>query len=273
LVLILTIAVFAATALAVMAFYLLIEIRRESVPRRLKEISEPPSGAKSSQGEKISSRITDILKRFKRKPKIQQDDIVALITSEQPTQIRKQLMQAGYRHPASYQTYIGARVALPVLLFLLAVFFGKSMGMGNQKIFFLGVLGLVFGFIFPIVVLRWKIRRRQEEITDYLPDALDLLVVCVEAGLGLNASFVKISEEFKLTSPTLSDEFDIVNREMVAGFIVGPNRSRRGEVPRGHVDPDGKAGNQPGPIPPCPLRLSAYQEKAASRRSRRQDND
>jgi len=217
LVLILTIAVFAATALAVMAFYLLIEIRRESVPRRLKEISEPPSGAKSSQGEKISSRITDILKRFKRKPKIQQDDIVALITSEQPTQIRKQLMQAGYRHPASYQTYIGARVALPVLLFLLAVFFGKSMGMGNQKIFFLGVLGLVFGFIFPIVVLRWKIRRRQEEITDYLPDALDLLVVCVEAGLGLNASFVKISEEFKLTSPTLSDEFDIVNREMVAG--------------------------------------------------------
>jgi tight adherence protein C len=46
---------------------------------------------------------------------------------------------------------------------------------------------------------------------------LDLLVVCVEAGLGLNASFVKISEEFKLSSPTLSDEFEIVNREMVAG--------------------------------------------------------
>jgi len=199
-----------------MAFYFLIEIRRESLPRRLKEISEPPSGAKSSEGEKIGSRITDVLKRFKREPKIQ-DNIVALLTSEQPNRIRKQLMQAGYRHPASYQMYFGARVVLPIVLFLLAVFFGKSMGMVNRKIFFTGVLGLVFGFIFPIVALQWKIRRRQEEITDYLPDALDLLVVCVEAGLGLNASFVKISEEFKLTSPILSDEFDIVNREMIAG--------------------------------------------------------
>jgi tight adherence protein C len=54
-------------------------------------------------------------------------------------------------------------------------------------------------------------------ITDSLPDALDLLVVCVEAGLGLNAAFVKITEEFKLSSPALSEEFDIVNREMVAG--------------------------------------------------------
>jgi tight adherence protein C len=91
------------------------------------------------------------------------------------------------------------------------------MGMGNQKIFLLGALGLLFGVLFPIAFVRWKIRKRQEEITDYLPDALDLLVVCVEAGLGLNAAFVKISEEFKLSSPTLSDEFDIVNREMVAG--------------------------------------------------------
>jgi tight adherence protein C len=91
------------------------------------------------------------------------------------------------------------------------------MGMANQKIFFLGALGLLFGFLFPIAFVRWKMRKRQEEITDYLPDALDLLVVCVEAGLGLNASFVKISEEFALSSPTLSDEFDIVNREMIAG--------------------------------------------------------
>ena len=49
------------------------------------------------------------------------------------------------------------------------------------------------------------------------PDGLDLLVVCVEAGLGLNAAFVKITEEFQLSSPALSEEFDIVNREMVAG--------------------------------------------------------
>ena len=215
-VLFLTIAVFTAMALGVLALYWLVESRRESLPQRLKEISKPPPGAGSARGEKIGLRFTGVLKRFKRERRIK-DDIVAMVTSEQPTGVRIQLIQAGLRHPAFYQVYVGVRVVLPVFLFLLAVSFGKSMGMLNQKIFFLGVLGLFFGVLVPIAVVRWKIRKRREEITDYLPDALDLLVVCVEAGLGLNASFVKISEEFKLTSPTLSDEFDIVNREMVAG--------------------------------------------------------
>jgi tight adherence protein C len=216
LVLFLTIAVFTATALAVLALYWLIEGRRESLPQRLKEISEAPSGAGSSWGEKIGSRFTGVLDRFKRKSRIQ-DDIVAMVTSEQASGTRLQLIQAGFRHPGSYQVYFWVRAILPASLFLLTVIFVKSMGMGNRKIFLLGALGLLFGFLFPILFVRWKIRKRQEEITDYLPDALDLLVVCVEAGLGLNAAFVKISEEFKLSSPTLSDEFDIVNREMVAG--------------------------------------------------------
>jgi tight adherence protein C len=216
LVLFLAIAVFTATALAVLALYWLIESREESLPQRLKEISETPSGAGSSWSEKIGSRFTGILERFKRERRIQ-EDIVAMVTSEQSTGIRLQLIQAGFRNPGSFQIYLWVRAIMPVFLFLLGVALGKGMGMENLKVFFLGALGLLFGFLFPIAVVRWKIRKRQEEITDYLPDALDLLVVCVEAGLGLNASFVKISEEFKLSSPTLSDEFDVVNREMVAG--------------------------------------------------------
>jgi tight adherence protein C len=216
LVLFLAIAVFIATALAVLALYWLVESRGESLPQRLKEISETTSGTGSSWGGKIGSRFTGILERFKRERRIQ-DDIVAMVTSEQSTGIRLQLIQAGFRHPGSYQVYFWVRAVLPAVLFLLALSIGMSMGMVNQKIFFLVVLGLLFGVLFPIAVVRWKIRKRQEEITDYLPDALDLLVVCVEAGLGLNASFVKISEEFKLSSPILSDEFDVVNREMVAG--------------------------------------------------------
>ena len=215
-VLIVTIAVFTAIVLGVLAIYWLLESRRESLSQRLKEISAPAPRGESSGGENVRSRFAGVLKRFKREGRIQ-DQIVDMVTSEQPTVARMRLIQAGFRHPASLQTYLIVRIVLPVVLFLLAASFAKSMGMVNQKIIFLGLLGLFFGFLFPIAFIRWKIRKRQEELTDYLPDALDLLVVCVEAGLGLNASFVKISEEFKLNSPTLSDEFDIVNREMVAG--------------------------------------------------------
>jgi len=216
LVLFVTIAVFLAMALGVLAIFWLLESRRESLPQRLKDISETPPRAESLRGKKIGSLFTGVMDRFKPKRPIQ-DNFLAMVTSEKATGTKIQLIQAGFRHPSSYQTYVVVRVVLPVLLFLLAIFLGKSMGMVNQKIFFLGALGLLFGFLLPIALVRWKIGKRQEEITDYLPDALDLLVVCVEAGLGLNASFIKISEEFNLTSPTLSNEFDIVNREMVAG--------------------------------------------------------
>src|SRR4030067_2468516 len=111
--------------------------------------------------------------------------MVEMVPSEQPAGTRLQLIQAGFRHPASYQVYFWVRAVLPAFLFLLAVSFGKSMGMENKKIFFLGALGLFFGFLFPIAFVRWKIRKRQEEITDYLPDALDLLGACVQAGLGV----------------------------------------------------------------------------------------
>lgn len=215
-ILFLTIAVFTATALAVLALYWLLESRRESLPQRLKEIAETPSGTWSGWAGKIGARFSGVLERFKGKSRIQ-DEIVAIITSEQSSGTRLQLIQAGFRHPMSYTVYFWVRAVLPASLFILGLVFGKAIGMENQKIFLLGALGLLFGFLFPIAFLRWKIRKRQEEITDYLPDALDLLVVCVEAGLGLNAAFVKISEEFKLSSPTLSEEFDIVNREMVAG--------------------------------------------------------
>ena len=114
-------------------------------------------------------------------------------------------------------SYLVVRWALPVVLVVLALVYGKVTGVTDQSIFLMVLVAGIAGFLLPDFVLRRRIRKRQEEITDSLPDGLDLLVVCVEAGLGLNAAFVKITEEFKLSSPALSEEFDIVNREMVAG--------------------------------------------------------
>jgi len=216
LILILTIAVFLATAFAVLALYWLIESRRESLPQRLKDISAPPVEKKRWWVGGISERFGGALDRLKRTERIK-DDIVAMVTSEQLAGTRMMLSQAGFRHRMAYQVYFWVRAILPLLLFLLAFVYGKASGLPNQKIFILVVMGALFGFLLPLAFVRWRVRKRQGEITDALPDALDLMVVCVEAGLGLNAAFVKISEEFQLSSPILSEEFDIVNREMVAG--------------------------------------------------------
>lgn len=216
-VLFLTITVFLATALGVLALYWLIESRgEESLPERLRQIAAPPTGERTGWRGSIGERFADFRERFTRKERTQAD-YVAIFTGARLEGTRKFLSQAGIRHRLAYQSYFWARVILPLLLFFLAINFGKARGMENQKVFLLAMLGIVFGSLFPVAFIQYKIRQRKEEITDALPDALDLMVVCVEAGLALNASFVKISEEFKLSSPTLSEEFDIVNREMVAG--------------------------------------------------------
>jgi len=217
LILFLTIAVFLATALGVLAIYWLIESRSESLPQRLKEFAVSPPDKKSLWGRKgISERFGGALERLKQTERIKKD-IVSMVTSEQLAGTRMMLSQAGFRHRTAYQVYILVRTILPILLFLLAIAYGKWKGLPNQKIFILVVMGALFGFLLPLAFVRWRVTKRKGEITDALPDGLDLMVVCVEAGLGLNAAFVKISEEFQLSSPTLSEEFDIVNREMVAG--------------------------------------------------------
>jgi tight adherence protein C len=216
LVLFLTFAVFLATAFGILALYWLIENRGESISQRLRGFSASPAEARTGWRESIGGRFGNILGSLKRKERIQ-EEIVAMVTSEQLWGAKLMLIQAGFRHRTSYQVYFWVRIILPSLLFCLAIIYGRAMGLPNQKVFALAVLGLLFGILLPIVYVRWKGRKRKEQITDALPDALDLMVVCVEAGLGLNAAFVKISEEFKLSSPILSEEFDIVNREMVAG--------------------------------------------------------
>jgi len=79
------------------------------------------------------------------------------------------------------------------------------------------LVGVVLGFMAPDFVLTSLISRRQESIRRALPDALDLLVICMEAGLGIDQAMVRVGEEIRLTSPALAEEFQIINREHRAG--------------------------------------------------------
>ena len=117
----------------------------------------------------------------------------------------------------AYRFFLWAKAGLPVLLMFLVIVFVMFSGVRGTAALFLGMAGLLFGLLFPNMWLRGRVRKRREELEDALPDGMDLLSVCVDAGLGLNSGFVKLTEEFQMTCPALSEEFDIVNREMLAG--------------------------------------------------------
>jgi len=216
-ILFLSISIFLATAIGSIGLYLWLETRKESLPQRFKEIVGEETGA--PRGRMVASAgewIGKFRARFASEAPTE-IELVEMLSGKELAGGRLLLNQAGIRRVGAYQIYLLIRWVLPAALVVLAVVYGKVAGVANKTILLLVLLAGIIGFLLPDFVLRWKIRKRQEEITDSLPDALDLLVVCVEAGLGLNASFIKITEEFRLSSPALSEEFDIVNREMVAG--------------------------------------------------------
>jgi tight adherence protein C len=124
---------------------------------------------------------------------------------------RQWLIQAGLRERRHLAIYNASR-ALSVLVFFvagLAVF-------GTDSLLLLAGFAL-FGLFFPRFVLKRKIRTRQRLITIGLPDALDLTVVCVEAGLPLDQAMMRVGEDLKYAHPQLSEEFHLANLEMRAG--------------------------------------------------------
>jgi len=217
LILIISISIFLATTVGTIGLYLWLEARKESLPHRFKEIVGEAAG--DPRGRLVASAgewLGKVRKQFAAKAPTE-IELVEMLSGKELKGGRLLLNQAGIRSAGAYQIYLVVHWALPVVFVILAVVYGKVTGVSSTSTFLMVLVAGIAGFLLPDFVLRRMIRKRQEEITDFLPDGLDLLVVCVEAGLGLNAAFIKITEEFQLSSPALSEEFDIVNREMVAG--------------------------------------------------------
>lgn len=130
---------------------------------------------------------------------------------------KKLLLQAGYASSEDdVIRYDAKRLATTLIvgLFLL-IFLCLDFAVENLLICIL-VLYLVYRW--PEMKLKKEIKFKQKEFMRYLPDAVDLLSICVEAGLGLDASFMKVSEEFNLTSKTVSTEFARLNRDILSGL-------------------------------------------------------
>jgi tight adherence protein C len=131
--------------------------------------------------------------------------------------IRLRMLQAGFPSPSAVPVFLGSRIALPIAMGFSAVTILGVLGMTSLVGMIATIWFAALGYIAPGVYVNGRIRSRQKQMQKALPDALDLLVVCVEAGLGLNQAMVRVSEEIERLSPVLSEQLALVNLEIRAG--------------------------------------------------------
>jgi tight adherence protein C len=126
---------------------------------------------------------------------------------------RSWLIQAGLRDPRYVTIYYGLRVLMMLVCFLAV---GAFVGFYGKRLV-LVVVAATLGYFLPRFFLKRRIQRRQMAVQLALPDALDLAVICVEAGLSLDHSLQRVGEELANVHPALSDEFRLITLEVQAG--------------------------------------------------------
>ena len=124
--------------------------------------------------------------------------------------VKQQLLSAGVRSNRGMNAYAASRFIGPVI----GIVCGSLIR--SNTVFWALSLGAVF-YLVPDMWLRMKIKKRRERIRKSLPDALDLLVICVEAGLGLDQAMLRVGQELIISHPDIHQEFIQVNREQLAG--------------------------------------------------------
>jgi len=127
-----------------------------------------------------------------------------------PSLVRR-LALAGFRKPAHADIFLGSRLALPAIGGLLVGLFIKN----NAITYFILAVGL--GFFVPDFWLSWAINQRRDRIRISLPDGLDFLAICLEAGMGLDQAIIRLAREMRVSHPDLADELLQVNFEQRAG--------------------------------------------------------
>ena len=210
--LIITISTFVCISFAVLGLYWLLNRPQSAATERLKKMSErtgtvaPTSLALEERpSSDLAERIAAPLNRL------------VPPSAAEAHKLQKQLMHAGFRGHNAPLIYRGIQVAslavFPGAVAIGCAIFGRSL---NSAILFI-LFAFVMGFFLPRMVLARMIRRRQLLVRWGLADALDLMVVSIEAGLGLNAAMLRVSEELRDVHPDISEEFELANLEIRVG--------------------------------------------------------
>jgi tight adherence protein C len=196
------VAVFISVSLVVGWTTSLVLARRSPTRRRLAALAPDAAGAPGLPRLRLASGPDPALKR-----------LAAYIPKSpaEMTRIQRKLAAAGYHGTRPTIVYCAAEVALALTGFLTALSIAGTRG--------LAVAGIcaVIGYMAPGFYVSRRIAQRRKAILNGLPDALDLLIVCIEAGLGIDHAMVRTGEELRIAHPALSEELRMVNLETRAG--------------------------------------------------------
>jgi tight adherence protein C len=219
----------ATVALAVLAVAEFLPRRSRAVDRRLLEIRQIDRTA----ADKVERR-----RRMERRERLEgflrQAGSGLEKSRGDATAIRQFLVQAGYRHPNAVAMYWGWRLSLAISLAALGLVLSSVVAARPEQILLWLLGSAVLGWIGPSFYAGRRRRKRIGGLQRALADTLDLLVVCVEAGLGLNQALLRVAGEIHHVSREMSDEFNLVNLEIRAG--VARSEALRNLADRTGVD-------------------------------------
>jgi tight adherence protein C len=198
----------AALGIGFLAAYQILVRDRDPVTARLRDLRSRALAARPQLDSETPSPIASLLA------------ILGgfLPTGEDKEALQSGLVRAGIRSPGAPMVFLGAKAVLALFCGVgwIALNFALARPIGS--ILFSGLIAAAVGFYLPTIWLYFKAGSRHAAMQSALPDALDLLVVCVEAGLGLTAAVERVGREITLASPELSDELLLVNQEIRTGL-------------------------------------------------------
>lgn len=196
---------FTSLVLGVMSLYWLFARQQGVVTARLESIDPSLTLIENNPVTTMAERVAEPLNR------------IVPISAKDAAKLQKRLLNAGYRSPDAAMAFRAIQLSLVVALPTLVITIGYLLDRPVRTTVILSVLGAAIGFYLPRMILGNKIKQRQLRITWGLADTLDLMVVAVEAGLGLNAALNRVAEELKKTHPDLHYELELVNLEIRVG--------------------------------------------------------
>jgi tight adherence protein C len=200
-----TLLTFTSLVLGVMSLYWLFARPQGVVTARLESIDPSLTLIENNPVTTMAERMAEPLNR------------IVPLSAVEAAKLQKRLLQAGYRSPDAAMAFRAIQVSLIVAIPTLVISAFYVLDRPINSVIIWGLFGAAIGFYLPRLVLGNIISKRQLRITWGLADTLDLMVVAVEAGLGLNAALNRVAEELKKTHPDLHYELELVNLEIRVG--------------------------------------------------------